>query len=340
MEGRTVTRVPGTGAAADAGRRAGEPVDRPALAAQWRAETWFTRPGSSSASGASTEVRVAIAGPAALLDVMAPDTEIHGMRWERIAIDPWEDGERLAAKIEAVSSEVTVILDPPALPDLAPDALRGLTLGILTEGLAGAEHAGLLEGLDRVVTFDPALTGERLGAGTGRVWRAIPPPVSDSLYAPVRAGHGRPRCMALGRATPHRDTLLVDAKHEHDLLELVQGVGGPLLRELLHAHDVGIFFAREAGAAFGQQIGMHLAAGHLLIAGPLGPAHGLERDIDYLQVDSGRAVAQLLDRIGRFPEMFRSVRVRGRLKAEQYRASRIFPRVVHDLLADAAAFGA
>jgi hypothetical protein len=37
--------------------------------------------------------------------------------------------------------------------------------------------------------------------------------------------------------------------------------------------------------------------------------------------------------------MHQRIRVRGRLKAEQYRSSRLFARVVHDLLADVSAFG-
>jgi hypothetical protein len=65
----------------------------------------------------------------------------------------------------------------------------------------------------------------------------------------------------------------------------------------------------------------------------------LERDIDYLHVDSPEGLAWTLDRLGRFPEMYQRIRVRGRLKAEQYRASRLFRRIAHDLLADVNAFG-
>ena len=84
---------------------------------------------------------------------------------------------------------------------------------------------------------------------------------------------------------------------------------------------------------------MHLAAGQLLLADTLVPAHGLERNIDYLHIDSPDGLVKHLDRLGRFPEMHHRVRVRGRRKAEQYRASRLFGRVLHDLVADVAAFG-
>jgi hypothetical protein len=84
---------------------------------------------------------------------------------------------------------------------------------------------------------------------------------------------------------------------------------------------------------------MHLAAGQLLLAETLRPSHGLERNIDYLHFDSPEELVWVLDRLGRFPEMHQRIRIRGRLKAEQYRASRVFARVAHDLLADIAAFG-
>jgi len=90
---------------------------------------------------------------------------------------------------------------------------------------------------------------------------------------------------------------------------------------------------------FGWQVGAHLAVGHLLIADLLMPSHGLEANIDYLHVSSPEELASGLERLGRFPEMHQGIRVRGRLKAEQYRASRLFSRVVYDLLADVSAFG-
>jgi hypothetical protein len=84
---------------------------------------------------------------------------------------------------------------------------------------------------------------------------------------------------------------------------------------------------------------MHLAAGQLLITDALKPEYGLERNIDYLQVKDADQLVWMLDRFGRFPEMHHRIRVRGRMKAEQYRSSRLFARIVHDLLADVAAFG-
>jgi hypothetical protein len=47
----------------------------------------------------------------------------------------------------------------------------------------------------------------------------------------------------------------------------------------------------------------------------------------------------LLYQLKRRPDTFERVRHRGRAKADDYRASRIWPRVIGDLLADLHAFG-
>jgi hypothetical protein len=41
----------------------------------------------------------------------------------------------------------------------------------------------------------------------------------------------------------------------------------------------------------------------------------------------------------RFPRAYERVRIRGRRKAEAFRASRVYPRLVDDLLRDLRAFG-
>jgi hypothetical protein len=145
--------------------------------------------------------------------------------------------------------------------------------------------------------------------------------------------------MTIGRSSDHRERLLLPAKHHHDLLQVVHGLSGEPLIELLREYDVGVYVAADPGGGFGWQIGTHLAAGQLLLAEAPTPTHGLERNIDYLHFDSPNALVWTLDRLQRFPEMYHRIRVRGRLKAEQYRASRVFARLAHDLIADVRAFG-
>jgi len=247
------------------------------------------------------------------------------------------DGERVPDAVNDFRPHVSMVFDPLSLPVEALRMLPGVTLGLLVANAPEGPATRAAEGLDRLVSFDPALTGAHLGAR--QIWRAIPPPVSDALYGEMRPLHRAPRAMSIGLSSEHREAMLMPAKHHHDLLQVIHGVHGEPLAELLAECDVGVYVAREPGGGFGHQVGTHLAAGHLLLSEPLSPAHGLERNIDYVQVDSPDGLVWLLDRLGRFPEMHRRIRVRGRLKAEQYRASRLFSRLAHDLLLDVAAFG-
>jgi hypothetical protein len=303
-------------------------------------------PMSEVAVRAHTPLRVAFLGPSVWLDGCAPATSTQELVCERLDLGAGVEPERVLASVRAFAPDATVLFDPCWLAErgtaacVTADALRaagGVTLGVLVGGLPqglGAELAGTL---DRVVSFNPALTGAHIGSGF--VWRAIPPAVSDVHFHDVRPLRRAPRAMSIGSSTGHREAMLMPAKHHHDLLQVIHGVSGAALDEMLREYDAGVYVARAPGAGFGWQVGAHLAAGQLLLSSALEPEHGLERDIDYLEIDSPDGLVWMLDRLGRFPEMHQRVRVRGRLKAEQYRASRVFARIVHDLLADVAAFG-
>jgi hypothetical protein len=280
---------------------------------------------------------MAFVGSKVWLESASPSVHAHGLHARRIRVDFTSRAEDVLTAVGGLRPHVTVIIDPGRLPADVLAELPGITLGLLVGDLPGGEAAPAIAALDRVASFRPGLTGAPIAGGS--VWRAVPPPVSDELFGEVRPLHGTPRAMAVGRATTHREAMLTPAKHHHDLLHVIHGVTGGELVELLGEYDVGIYVAPEPGGGFGQQVGMHLAAGQLLLAEHLAPAHGLERDIDYLHVDSPDGLVRVLDRLGRFPEMHQRVRIRGRLKAEQYRASRLFRRIGHDLLADVAAFG-
>ncbi len=283
-------------------------------------------------------LRVAFVGSRVWLDGCAPTGPVHGLSTERFAIVDAAASENTFAAVAEFQPHATVIFDAPSLPAGALSLAPGVTLGLLVAGRPDESLTAGLDSLDRLVSFDPALTGTPVGHG--QVWRAIAPPVSDLLFAEVRPLRHAPRAMSIGRSSAHREAMLMPAKHHHDLLQVIHGISGEPLRELLSECDVGVFVARDSGGGFGAQIGMHLAAGQLLLAEQLVPAHGLERNIDYLHVDSPDGLVWVLDRLGRFPEMYRRIRVRGRLKAEQYRASRVFARLAQDLLADVRIFGA
>jgi hypothetical protein len=281
--------------------------------------------------------RVAFIGPATWLEVCAPPAPTDELVPLLIAHDPAAGVPATLARLADFAPSVTVVLDPPNVDAELLQAIEGVSLGVLVGALPAPEQARALGALDRVLSFRPALTGARLAGKS--VWRAIPPPVSDAFFGSVRPLHGAARVMTIGRPTPHREAALIDAKHHHDVLTLHHGVGGALLREFLCSYDVGVYVAPARGGGYGAQVGMHLAAGQLLLSETLVPAHGLERDIDYLQIRVESDLVAVLDRLNRFPEMYQRIRVRGRLKAEQYRSSRLFGRLAHDVLADVATFG-
>ena len=129
------------------------------------------------------------------------------------------------------------------------------------------------------------------------------------------------------------------SKHEFDLLHLAFGVDADRLVEVMRDHEVGINIHNEEYPSFENRICLHLAAGHLVLSEPLSPEHGLEPGLDYVEIKNPSQLQHLIEMLRRFPNMYHRTRVRGRRKAEEFRASRVYPRMVADLLGDIAAFG-
>lgn len=262
------------------------------------------------------------------------------------------DAGALRRDLDAFNPDVVVVFRPEIIPAGTFTGLRAKTLGFLTEPIprdaAGGHHdlerrRWELEqvdaaSFDRVVSFDPLIAPA--AEAILPVWRSVPLPVSDRLYRDVKPVTGKPRVLFVGRSTPHREQMLATAKAEHpDLMHEAFGVGAADLEALLAEHDVGINIHNDTYWSFENRVCLHLAAGHLVLSEPLSPQHGLERGIDYLEISHGGALAHLIGRLELFPRTWHRVRVRGRLKAEQFRASRVWPRLVHDLQADLLASG-
>lgn len=301
---------------------------------------------------AGRPLRLAFVGQRTFFEVCALGDELPDFQTRFFEFRKDADARALRANLDALRPDVVVVFRPEIVPAGTFDGLRAATLGFLTEPIprdAAGRHHDLdrrrweLEqvdagSFDRVVSFDPliAATAESILP----VWRSLPLPVSDRLYRDVEPITGRPRVLFVGRSTPHREQMLATAKAEYpDLLHEAFGVGAADLERLMAAHDVGINLHNDTYWSFENRVCLHLAAGHLVISEPLSPQHGLERGIDYLEVSHGGALSFLLAQLDRFPRTWHRVRVRGRLKAEQFRASRVWPRLVADLHADLAAAG-
>ncbi|HEX8208289.1 MAG TPA: hypothetical protein VF587_19655 [Solirubrobacteraceae bacterium] len=181
---------------------------------------------------------------------------------------------------------------------------------------------------DRLVALDPR---DALG---GRLWRIVAPPVDDALFAAPRPVEGRPRIVFAAPSSEHRERWLTTAKHLHDVRHVAHGVTPERLGPLLDETDVALVAHPTARATFDHRVAVHLAAGHLVISEPLRPSHGLEPNIDYLETADPEALARVLHAIRTGRDTHRRVRARGHLKAQRFRASHVWGRVLDDFLRD------
>ncbi len=225
---------------------------------------------------------------------------------------------RAGADLADFAPDVVVAIAPDG-----PPAVDAATLAVV------GPHDPVPDGFDRVLGTP----------GTAGVWRARPLPIDDRLYGDPRPSSRPPRALFVGRSTERREWILTPAKHSHDVVHYTHGLTGAKLKETLEHTDVGVALTADGGHGFPSQALLHLAAGQLLVTAKLQPTCGLEAGIDYLQMDSRDALVTILMQLELRPDAYERVRIRGRLKAEEHRASRVWPRIVADLLQDLRVFG-
>lgn len=292
-------------------------------------------------------VRVALVASRELASLSLPAAATPEI--EPLIVEPTPGAEHeMQATLREFRPHAVFCFDPDADSAARLDGVAAATVAFLCGSVPrqgnGAGYDALVAqiasgpgpGFDRVVSCDPTATE---AGGRSRVWRSLPLPINDSLYSEVRRIVGRPRSMFVGRSTEHRERILTPAKHHNDLLHVVFGLEPNELAALLARYDVGVNVHARPGLGFSSRALMHLAAGQLLISEPLEPAHSLELNIDYLGLGTPGMLVETLRRIERFPDTYHAIRVRGRMKAEQFRASRVFARLTRDLFDDIAAFG-
>jgi hypothetical protein len=301
-------------------------------------------------------VRLAFVGQSTFFEACALEPGASALETTFLEFRGGGDASALLRRLQAWEPDVVAVFRPEIIPAGLLEELPARTLGFLTEpipragGGEGVRHEDLerrlwelshvdRSGFDRVVSFDPHIAST--ADAVLPVWRSAPLPVADRYFAdvPAVAPTTGPRPLFVGRSTPHREKFLTTAKHHYDLLHLAFGVDADGLAEAMEAHDVGINVHNNPYPSFENRVCLHLAAGHLVLSEPLNPTHGLEPGIDFLEVRNSRELASVLWTMSRYPGLHHRVRLRGRRKAEGYRASRIWPRLIRDLLADVAANG-
>lgn len=256
------------------------------------------------------------------------------------------------AALDAAEPDVVVVFRPDTVPAGALADLSAPVLGVATEPLPRAgrsSHVSLdfnlaalartdRANVDRVLLTDPL--GWEAAAEHLPVWRCAPLPVADSLYREPTPSRHPPRMMFLGHSTMHRELALIDQKHHFDLAHYAHALLGEELREALAASDVAICLHNDTGiVTFPSTLLLHLAAGHLVLSEPVDPDFGLDPGVHYVRVANRYELDLRVHQLQQMPDAYDRVRLRGNHFAQQFRASRVWPRLVRDLLDDLQAFG-
>ncbi len=311
----------------------------------------FARTGLPYTGPAEHEpLRLAFVGQGTFFEACALMRDAAGLQTRFIEFREGAEPGRLLGELDAWRPHVVLVFRPEIVPAGAFAGLDAATLGFLTEPLprTTGTHDDLeirLKALrkvdranfDRIVAFDHNIVSA--AEEVLPVWRSLPLPVDDRFFADVTPIRDHPKVMFVGRSTDHREQLLTPSKHSFDVLHLAFGVDAARLDALMREHHVGINLHNEPYPSFENRVSLHLAAGHLVLSEPLDPLHGLEPGIDFVEVGTAGELHQRIELLQRWPDAYHRVRVRGRMKAEGFRASKVYPRLVHDLLLDLRAFG-
>jgi hypothetical protein len=301
---------------------------------------------------AGAPLRLAFVGQSTYFEACALDERSRRVQTAFIEFRAGGDADAMLARVRAFAPHAVVVFRPEILPTGVFARLRSAVIGFLTEPLprtrGNRAHPDLRRrrfelastdpaNVDRLVAFDPLIVPA--ADPVMPVWRSVPLPVADRLYDVRRPGAGTPSILFLGRSTKHRERFLERTKAELDLVHAAFGIGPDDVAALLAAHDIGVNVHNEPYRSFENRVCLHLAAGQLVVSETLSPTHGLEPDIDYLEAASPEELLAVLRAAVAFPRAYERVRVRGRRKAESFRASRVYPRMIDDLWADLRVFG-
>jgi len=252
----------------------------------------------------------------------------------------------LLAELARYDPDVVLVFRPEIVPEGLFAGLRAVRIGYLTEPLPrehGVEHEDLRQRLwwleqvdpsnfDRIVCFDPLIA--QTASGVLPVWRSLPIPVADSVYADVKERAKPPRMLFVGRPTPHREAVLQPLERGHRIVHIGHGVHGERLLRFFARADVQLNLHNNPYPTFENRIMLALAAGHLVISEPLSPQHGLSDGTHYLEARNPERFLELADALLADPDAFSEVQLAGRALAEEFRASRVYPELIRAALAE------
>lgn len=296
-------------------------------------------------------VRVAFVGQGVYFRQCALELATDGIEPAFLDFRAAAPAEPLLGHLQALDPDVVLVFRPEIIPRGLFEGLRAITIGYLTEPLPrprGEDHPDLRERLwwleqvdaenfDRIVSFDPLIA--ETAENVLPVWRSLPIPVADSLFMDVHERARPPRLLFVGRSTKHREEMLTPVKRTHPIVHIGHGLFGEPLARYLRWSDVQLNLHNNPYPSFENRVCLALAAGHLVISEALSPRHELQPGRDYLEAGTPQELLALVERLARESAAFTDVQAAGRLQADRFRASRVYPELVRDALADVAGRG-
>jgi hypothetical protein len=305
-----------------------------------------------TASAAPGPLRVAFVGQRVYFRQCALEVPADGVEPCFLDFRAGAPAEPLMAELAERDPDIVLVFRPEIIPGGLFQQMRALTIGYLTEPLPregrAKAHADLRQRMwwlervdpanfDRIISFDP-LIAETAGSVLP-VWRSLPIPVADSIYRDPQPMGRPPRLLFVGRPTQHREELLEPIKRGHQIVHIGHGLYGELLLRFLDRADIQLNLHNNPYPTFENRMLQALAAGHLVISEPLSPDHGLEPGGHFLEARTPEDLQALVAELVADPEGYARVRDAGREAAERFRASRVYPGLLREALADVAENG-
>lgn len=294
-------------------------------------------------------MKLSFVGQGAYFRTTALSQPLNGIKPVFVEFKIGDDPDKLASDLKKLKSDLIIVFKPESIPNGVLKQLPGIKIGWFTEPIPKSQsflgsisstkqsrdlrrRLSYLKGVDfsqfdRFISYDPTIT-HTLSKFVD-VWRSYPLPVDDKFFVDAHISTARnPKFGFFGRPTSHRDKYILPALHENEILYVAHGATGSTLSYLLGEINVGLNLHNENYPNFENRVPLHLACGHLLISDPLNPTHGLEPGIDFIQTQTPESFWEQLRLVRDDYESFHLMRLRGRLKAEYFRASKIYSEIL------------
>lgn len=190
--------------------------------------------------------------------------------------------------------------------------------------------AGLVAdtGATRALVFSP-LAGETEAieaAGVGaRTWDRVRFPVADTLLADTQRRSRGKRVFFHGPTNARRDRFLQPVKHRFDVLHLVAGARRERLVGLIDQCAIAIDLAPEKSLRLVDRLGPATARGLIVFSEAAVNEPRIDEDEGIGLFSTPQQLELLISDALDDPEAFRAVRERGRMRAEDLRASTLLP---------------